>query len=73
MLYIKNLYEGGRGWAAQCRIRLLNFLLISERASSGVAEGPIYMPRYLPLVWVVSIESQEREESRALSSSFRGE
>ncbi len=31
--------------------------------SSGVADGPMYIPRYLPLVWEKSTPSQEMEES----------
>ncbi len=58
MLYMKNLYEGGKGWAAQCDIRLRNLLFVSERVSAGVALGPMYMPRYFPLVWETSISPQ---------------
>ncbi len=50
MLYIKNLYEGGRGCACQCVIRLRNLLCISDSVSSGVADGPMYIPKYFPLV-----------------------
>ena len=47
---MNGLKEGGRGWDCQWEMRLRNLVCISRRVSAGVAEGPIYIPRYLPLV-----------------------
>ena len=70
---MKNLYEGGIGWEDQWDRRVWNFLFISWRVSSGVAFGPIYMPRYLPLVCEVSIFSQSMDRRRSWSEVVRGE
>ncbi len=54
-------------------MRLKNFALISCRVSCGVAEGPGYMPRYFPLVCVVSMPSQDKAARRDISVEERGE
>ena len=69
---MKNLYEGGNGCAAQCDILLRYFALILLRVSSGVAVGPMEMPRYSPFVCEVSMVSQELE-LRSCSSNLHKE
>ena len=41
--------------------------------SSGRAEGPKYIPRYLPLDWLLSMLFHEREVKRDDSGVVRGE
>ena len=48
---MKNLYEGGTGWDDQWVRRVWDFLCISLLVPSGVAPGPKYLHKYLPLFW----------------------